>query len=71
MNILTHIVNKYSLTLCKGEPEEEVVFAFLSKEDIDIINKCIKGEYLSEFFIITEDDRKIDSGIIHECVKCS
>ena len=71
MNILTHIVNKYSLTLCKGEPEEEVVFAFLSKEDIDIINKCIKGEYLSEFFIITEDDRKIDSGIIDEFVKCS
>lgn len=71
MNILAHIVNKYSLTLCKGEPDEEVVTAFLSQEDIDVIDKCINGEYLSEFFIITEDDRKIDSGIIDEYVKCS
>ena len=38
MNIPTHIVNKYSLTLCKGESKEEVVIAFLSKEDIDIVN---------------------------------
>lgn len=71
MNILAHIVNKYSITLCKGEPEEEIVLAFLSQEDIDVIDKCINGEYLSEFFIITEDDRKIDSGIIDEYAKCS
>lgn len=67
MIIDEYLVNKYSLIICKGDIEEERVFAYLSKKDIDIIRKSLTGEYNAQYLIELEDGRKIDVGIIDEC----
>ena len=60
---------KYSLTLCEGEPEEEIVTAFLTNEQVKKIKADICGEVQSQNLITLTDGRIIESGIIDKIKK--
>lgn len=55
---------KYALTLCEGEPEEEIVTAFLTNEQVNKIKADIRGEVQSENLITLTDGRIIETGIV-------
>ena len=56
----------YLLTLCKGEKDEELVKAYLTPQDVEIINSSIRGDYNCEYLIETATGEKYDVGIIDE-----
>lgn len=55
---------KYLLTLCKGEPEEEIVEAELTDGDVEIIKQSINGIFDAEYLITTMDGKQFNVGII-------
>jgi hypothetical protein len=59
-------MKRYELTLCKGEPEEEVVFARLTNKEVDLIKEDIAGCLFCLNYISTEDGKMIETGIIDD-----
>lgn len=57
---------EYSLILCKGEPEEETVKAFLTDQEVALIKKDIAGELNTGIDIELADGREVEIGIIDE-----
>lgn len=57
---------EYTLVICKGEPEEEIVNAILTKEEVSLIHQDMAGLLNSQSAIITVDGREIETGIIDE-----
>lgn len=57
-------MRRYKLTLCAGEPEEQVVYARLTDAEFMIISLDILGELNCEHLITLENGETIDTGII-------
>lgn len=57
---------EYSLILCKGEPEEETVKAYLTDQEVVLIKKDLSGELNTGINIELADGREIEIGIIDE-----
>ena len=57
---------EYFLVLCKGEPEEETVKAFLTDQEVALIQKDLSGELNTGINIELADGREIEIGIIDE-----
>lgn len=57
-------VKEYVLTLCEGEPEEEVIRAFLTDTEVNMINKDLAGVIGYEFTITTVDNKVVEIGIV-------
>lgn len=55
---------EYLLLLCKGEPEEEEVRAFLTDEESLLIIRDMSGEINSEALVELADGRRVETGII-------
>ena len=57
-------MKRYQLTLCEGEPEEQVVYATLTEKDVEMIHKDMHGELNCAYYITLDDYCIIDVGII-------
>ena len=66
------MARRYRLTLCAGEPEEQVVYAHLTDNDLEMIMADMSGELNCEYLIILDNGETIDTGIIDDIdrVKC-
>ena len=57
--------------LCKGEPEEEKIHAFLTEKEVDLIYRDMSGEFISGICITAIDGRKIEIGIVDDVTPIS
>lgn len=55
---------KYKLILCEGEPEESIVYANLTFDEVETIKKDMRGELNYQCLITLEGGKTIDTGII-------
>lgn len=55
---------RYKITICKGEPEEEVMYADLTVTEYEKIKLDLEGSLNSEHTILTVNGEKIETGII-------
>lgn len=57
-------MKQYRLTLCAGEPDEQIVYAHLTDNDVEMINLDMCGELNCEYLISLDNGETIDVGII-------
>lgn len=57
-------IERYKLTLCEGEPDEQIVYANLTNDAMQMIKKDIRGELNGEYLIALENGELIETGII-------
>ena len=62
-------IERYKLTLCEGEPDEQVVYANLTNEMVELIKQDIRGELNRECLIALENGELIETGIIDRIEK--
>lgn len=62
-------IERYKLTLCEGEPDEQVVYANLTNRIVKLIKQDIRGELNCEFLIAIENGELIETGIIDRIEK--
>lgn len=66
------MTKRYQLTLCAGEPEEQIAYAHLNDNDLEMIMADMRGELNCEYLITLDNGKTIDTGIIDDidCVNC-
>ncbi len=57
-------MKKYQLTICAGEPDEQIVYAHLSEKDVEMIHRDMQGELNCQYCITLDNYEIIDIGII-------
>lgn len=62
-------IERYKLTLCEGECDERVVYANLTNEAVQMIEKDIRGELNRKYLIALENGELIETGIIDSIEK--
>ena len=60
------MTKRYRLTICAGEPEEQVVYAHLTENDLEMIMADMRGELNCEYLITLDNGEIIDTGIIDD-----